>query len=100
MAAHFKDEFEIPFTLLVDHDKRTYKALAIQRASAWNIYGPPVWVNGLRSIVKHPNKIPKQDPFQLGGAAVVDKSGEILYLYRSRASSDIPPIDEVLSTLQ
>jgi hypothetical protein len=100
MAAHFKSELGIPFPLLVDHDKQTYRALAIGRASAWNIYGPPVWIEGIRSIARFGNRIPKQDPFQLGGAAVVDKSGEVLFLYRSRDSSDVPPIDEVLAALR
>ncbi|MGH2757269.1 MAG: AhpC/TSA family protein [Actinomycetota bacterium] len=100
MAAHFKKELEIPFPLLVDHTKETYRALAIGSASPWNVYGPPVWIRGIRSILEYGNKIPKQDPFQLGGAAVVDKSGEILYLYRSRDSSDTPPVDEVLDALR
>jgi hypothetical protein len=100
MAAHFKKDLGIPFPLLVDHERETYKALAIGRASAWNIYGPPVWIKGIRSILEHSNKLPKQDPFQLGGAAVVDKNGEVLYLYRSRDSSDVPPIDEVLAALR
>lgn len=97
MAAHFKEEMQIPFPLLVDHDRKTYKALAIRRASPWEIYGPPVWIRGIKSILEYGQKIPKQDPFQLGGAAVVDKAGEVLYLYRSRDSSDIPQLDEVLA---
>lgn len=99
MAAHFKREFEIPFTLLVDHDRATYRALGLTRANAWNVYGPPVWIEGIQSIFRHSNKIPKQDPFQLGGLAVVDKNAEVRFLHRARASSDNPDLDAVLATL-
>lgn len=100
MAAHFKREFDIPFTLLVDHDRETYRALGLGRANPWNVYGPPVWIEGIRSILNHGNKIPKQDPFQLGGAVVAEKGGEILFVYRSKASSDVPPVDRLISTVQ
>ncbi len=99
MAAHFKREFEIPFPLLVDHTKETYRALEMKRTGAWNIYGPPVWIEGIRSILNYGNKIPKQDPFQLGGAVVVDKGGEVLFVFRSKASSDVPPVDRMISAL-
>ena len=100
MAAHFKREFDIPFTLLVDHDRETYRALGLTRANPWNVYGPPVWIEGIRSILNHGNKIPKQDPFQLGGAVVAEKGGEILFVYRSKASSDVPPVDRLISIVQ
>lgn len=99
MAAHFKEQFDIPFTLLVDHTKQTYRAVELPRANAWNVYGPPVWIKGVRSILRHGNKWPKQDPLQLGGAAVVDTEGMVRYLYRSKASSDQPPIAEIRAAL-
>lgn len=99
MAESFKQEQEIPFTLLVDHDRLTYKALEFRRSSAWNVYGPPVWIEGIRSILRYGNRFPKQDPMQLGGIVVVDKGGEILYTFRARVSSDIAPLDKVLAAL-
>ena len=99
MAAHFKREFEIPFTLLIDHERQTYRALKLGRANPWNVYGPPVWIEGIKSILDHGNKFPRQDPMQLGGAVVVDKGGEVLFVYRSKASSDIPPLGRMMSTL-
>ena len=99
MAAHFKDEFDIPFTLLVDHTKETYRALEFPRANAWNTYGPPVWIKGVQAIMRHRNKMPKQDAFQLGGAVVVDTDGSVRYIYRSKASSDQPPVAEIIAAL-
>jgi hypothetical protein len=99
MAANFKEEMNIPFPLLVDHDKKTYQALNMKHANPWNIYGPPVWIKGIQSILSHGNKFPKQDPMQLGGIVVADKGGAILYTFRADASSEIAPVDEVLAAL-
>ena len=99
MAAHFKEEQKIPFTLLVDHDRETYNALHFKRSSLWNLYGPPVWIEGVKSIARFGNKIPKQDPLQLGGTIVVDKGGEILYSFRASKSADIAPLDDVIAAL-
>ena len=99
MASHFKDDQKIPFTLLVDHEKETYRALDMKHANPWNLYGPPVWIKGIKSIVQHGNKFPRQDPMQLGGIVVADKGGEILYTFRANASSEIAPLDDVLAAL-
>ena len=99
MAAHFKEEMKIPFPLLVDHEKETYRALEMKHSSAWNVYGPPVWIEGLKSIARHGNKIPKQDPMQMGGMVVAAPGGEILYTFRAGVSADIAPLDEVLAAL-
>lgn len=99
MAAHFKADQKIPFPLLVDHKKQTYKALEMKHSNPWNVYGPPVWITGIKSILDHGNKFPKQDPLQLGGIVVADKGGEILYTFRADASKDIAPLDDVIAAL-
>lgn len=99
MAAHFKEEQMIPFPLLVDHKKETYRALEMKHSNAWNIYGPPVWLKGIKSILQHGNRFPRQDPMQLGGIIVADRGGEILYTFRASASSEIAPLDEVMAAL-
>lgn len=99
MAAHFKEDQQIPFQLLVDHKKETYGALHMKHSKPWDIYGPTVWIKGIKSIVKHGNKFPKQDPMQLGGIVVADRGGEILYTFRANASSEIAPLDEVIAAL-
>lgn len=99
MAAHFKEDQQIPFPLLVDHKKETYRALHMKHSSPWSIYGPTVWIKGIKSIAQHGNKFPKQDPLQLGGIVVADKGGKILYTFRANASSEVAPLDEVVAAL-
>lgn len=100
MAAHFRDEHEIPFPLLVDHSKETYRALKIKRGSLWEVMGPQVWVRGAKNLVQgHIAKRPQQDPLQMGGVVVAAAGGEILFVHRSDNSSDNAPIEDLLAAL-
>lgn len=100
-AADFRDTHEVPFPVLVDRKKETYRALQIQRGNVWEVAGPSVWLRTVRSLVtgRGIDIRAKQDPFQLGGVIVADKGGEILYSYRSKSSSDNPPTGEVIAAL-
>lgn len=98
MAAHFRDTENITFPLIVDHTKETYRALEIKRAGGWNVYGPPVWWKGIESLIHgYRNKIPKQDPMQLGGAVVARAGGEVVLVHRAEQSYDFLPVDKLLA---
>lgn len=100
MAAHFRDEYAIPFPLLVDRHKETYRAVELRRGSLWEIAGPPVWIRGMKGILQgHMWRVPKQDPEQLGGVIVAEPGGKVVYVHRSTRSSDNPPTDEVLAAI-
>src|SRR3954463_8118244 len=82
MASHFKAEERLPFTLLVDQERKTYRALGLKRGGVLDVAGPRVWRKGLKSLAAgNKNKIPKQDPMQLGGAVVVGTSGRIAFFH-------------------
>ena len=100
MAAHFRESQEVPFRLLVDHDRETYKALGIRRANLMQVVGPSVWLRFGKGLLTGKGVAPaKQDPLQLGGTIVVDAGGTILYQHRSDNSSDNAPIDDLLGAL-
>jgi hypothetical protein len=100
MAAHFKKEFEIPFTLLVDHDQETYKTVEIKRGSQWEVAGPRVWGRYAKGLLTGKGvALPKQDVLQLGGVAVVDTKGKVLFLHRSETSADNAPVEKLLEAL-
>lgn len=97
MAADFKRREAIPFPLVVDRTKETYRMLDISRATGWNVYGPPVWLKGIQSMLRgYLNKIPKQDPFQLGGAVVARAGGEVVVVHRAKASHDFYAVSKLL----
>lgn len=100
-AADFREQFQVPFPVLIDHTKETYRALEFERGTMWQILGPPVWIRAARSFLSGHGVTPrpKQDPLQLGGVIVTEKGGDIRYSYASKTSSDNPPTDEVIAAL-
>ncbi len=101
MAAHFRDSQQIPFPLLVDHRKQTYRALEIGRGSCMDVAGPKVWARSAKSILSGKGQgVPKQDPLQLGGAIVVDAGGRVRYMHRAKTSSDNPKPEELLEQVR
>ena len=100
MAAHFRDAQKIPFPLLVDQRRQTYRALGIGRGSLIDVAGPKVWARSAKSILTGKGQgVPKQDPLQLGGAIVVETGGRVRYVHRAKTSSDNPKPEELLEQL-
>lgn len=100
MAAYFREEFNIPFRLLIDHDQETYKALDIKRGTVVDLMGPAVWYRFAKGVVSGKGMaVAKQDVLQMGGVIVVDKGGEVLFEHRSQTSADNAPVSEVLAAL-
>lgn len=100
MAAHFRDEYDIPFTLLVDHDRESYRALDIRRGSLWDVVGPHMWFDFTKRLFKgqRPAKV-QADPLQLGGLAIVERGGKITHVHRADDPADNMPIDDLLAKL-
>jgi peroxiredoxin len=100
MAAHFRDERDVPFPLIVDHEKQTYRALEMKRGNLWDMVGPHNWARYAKGLLAgHGVSPPKQDPAQMGGVVVVDPGGKIRYVHRGEIPADNPMVDEVLEAL-
>lgn len=100
MAADFRDRRDVPFPLLVDRTKQTYRALEMKRGNIWEVMGPPNWPRYIKGILSgHGVDKPQQDPLQMGGVLVVDNDGRVTYEFRSSVAAENPPVDEVLGAL-
>ena len=100
MAADFRDKQDIPFRLLVDRTKETYRALEMKKGSLLDVVGPGVWLRGAKGILTGKGAaMPKQDPYQMGGAVVVDKGGEVKLIHRGERASDTATVDKMLGAL-
>jgi hypothetical protein len=102
MAKDFRDKRKIRFPLLIDHERKSYKALKIKRGNANEVYGPAVIAKGALSVFKgNIQALPPRrvDRMQLGGVAVIDKGGEILFIHRSQDAGDNLPVEQVLEAL-
>ena len=102
MAADFKAKRKIPFTLLVDQDRTTYKAMELKRGTALEILGPQVIAKGTLSFIKGhvQSNAPRGTSLrQLGGTLVVDRGGKVILSHQASDASDNLPVDEILAAL-
>ena len=98
-AADFKRRSSLPFTLLVDKDRATYRAVGLER-SVRKTVGPQVWAKGLASIARGNLLSPaRQDFMQLGATVVVAPGGTVQFFHRARDASDNAPLDAILRAL-
>lgn len=99
-AAEFKSSRNIPFRLLADTDQETYRALDIERASLAKFVTPSVLLKGTANLLKgEPSRPTRLDMKQLGGVAIVDTNGEIVFLHRSNSPADNAPVEKLLAAL-
>jgi len=100
MAAAFKADADVHFTLLVDSKKETYRALEVKRGNLLEVAGPSVWLKGIKGVVTGKQSArPQQDPFQLGATAVIEPGGKVRHLHKSKNSADNFPVKELLKLL-
>ena len=99
-AADFRERERIPFPLIVDHTKESYRALGMKRGGWADVVGPRVLWRSAKSVLGgNKQGRARQDPLQLGGAVVVNAGGEVLYVHRSKNSSDNVPAEELIAAL-
>ena len=99
MATDFKREYEVPFPVLIDHTKETYRLVGLKRATLADAVKPQVLLRGAVALIKRGQALPQQDPAQLGGAIVVDPNGNIIFVHRARDAQDNAPVDALLEAL-
>ena len=102
MAADFKMKRKIPFPLLVDQERETYRAMELRKGSALDVFGPQVLAKGTLSFVRGnlQGLAPEGTSLrQLGGALIVDKGGRVLLSHESADASDNLPVDRLLEAL-
>lgn len=74
-----------------DPEKRLYAAFGLARGGAKALFGPGVWLSGLRSARKgHGIGRPVGDPFMMPGAFVLDPGGRVLWEHRYDHAGDHP----------
>ena len=102
MAADFKQKRKIPFTLLVDEKRVTYRAMELAKGTALDIFGPQVIAKGTLSFVKgHLQGMAPEGTSlrQLGGALLVNSEGKVLLAHRAADASDNISVEELLTAL-
>jgi hypothetical protein len=98
-AAAFKEERGIPFPLLVDHRKETYRAMDLKRGSPWEVLGPPMWFRHVRAYMRQGFSLAQQDWQQLAGVVIAEPGGEIVFSHRALDPADNPSVEKLVAAL-
>jgi hypothetical protein len=105
-AAGVCAEFGIGFPCLGDPARTAYRDFALGRASLWSITAgsfltdPITGLRRLRNASLRRSLHPRSDVLQLGGVAVVDRTGQLRFLHRATSPDDFPPLRELLAALE
>lgn len=101
-AAAFRKRFGLAVDLLVDTDRRAYKAAGTKVGSFSELLGPRVVARGVRRalgsgivqgrVVGH--------PAQLGGLMLVVPGGAVVWAHLSTNAGDYPPSDDLLEAVR
>ncbi len=98
LAAH-----DLPFPVLVDPDRSTYRAYGLERGSVMRVWG---WKaakryleifreGGLRELRR-----PTEDTLQLGGDFIVAPDGTLAWGFWGEGPDDRPSVDDLLDRLR
>lgn len=101
-AGWFREQWELPFEIVVSPDRTAHKAFGLRRGTYNQITGPAVWMPWIKNQLSgKPQKAwgGMGDVAQLPGTFVVDTSGIVRYAHRGRRSNDFPENGEVLAAV-
>jgi hypothetical protein len=97
-ARDFEEQHDLDLTLLVDQERKTYKAAGAKVATASELFGPRVALRGLRAVVGERVVQGRTigHPAQLGGVLVVAPGGAVTWSHLADDAGDNPPNAAVL----
>lgn len=84
---------ELP--VVVDQPLASYRAAGMKR-SVFRTMHPKSWARGIKAMIAHPQRRTAGDPWQLGGAMIVRRDGEVTYRFVSDAAGDHPSVATLL----
>lgn len=99
-TAAFASKRRVPFTLLSDRERRSYKALELKTGALGELVGPRVWKPALRALKRGAVQgVTDGSTRQLGGAMVVLPGGEVTLIHRAEDAADNASVDDLLQAL-
>ncbi|OGL18404.1 MAG: hypothetical protein A3G97_05925 [Candidatus Rokubacteria bacterium RIFCSPLOWO2_12_FULL_69_21] len=99
-ARAWLQETGAPFPLLLDPERRVYRAYGLGR-SVLRVWSPKVVWHYLRLVLAGRRLKPIQgDPHQLGGDFIVDPEGTVRLVHPSRDPTDRPSVEALLKALR
>ncbi len=100
VADYQRDQLQ-PMTVLVDQTRASYRAYGFGRGSVRRVWGPRT-LRAYARLLRAGRRLqrPTEDTLQLGGDVVVDRDGQVSYLFRSSDPDDRPSVDELVEAVR
>jgi hypothetical protein len=87
----------LPWPLLIDANRQTYRNYGMFSASVWDVWGPKTWWVYLKEIAKG-QKLRRStgDILQRGGDILIDPTGIVCLHPVGRGPADRPAVETIL----
>lgn len=97
----YRGRFGLPFPVLADESRATYRAYGLGRGPWWRVWGPgTIWAYA--RLLRRGGRLhrPTEDTLQLGGDFVIGRDGRLVYVFRSKGPSDRPPVADLVAAVR
>ncbi|MFQ3587468.1 MAG: peroxiredoxin-like family protein [Fimbriimonadaceae bacterium] len=99
-AEAVRQKLRSPHRFVCDPEQVAYEAFGLPKGSFVQMFNPTTFVRGFRAAVRgHGVGAPVGDPWQLGGAFVIDRTGRITWEKRATHAADDASEEEILREL-
>ncbi len=100
-VAAFETGLRLPAPIVCDPEREAYRSFGFGRRGGWSALVHPVyWLRLLRALARGRRlRLPREDPHQLGGDAVLDAELRLCWIHRSRYPADRPSVRRVLEAV-
>jgi hypothetical protein len=97
-AREYLDETGLNWPLLVDTDRRHYRAYGMRKARLRHLWGfATMRAYGREALEGRFPRMPRADTAQQGGNVLIDPAGVVRFHHVGRGPADRPPVDSVLA---
>ncbi len=100
-ARQFQRSLALPFTILSDPGKQSYRAFGLtRRLNLARELNPQSLSRFVTDVARYGVARTDQDVMQLGGVFVVDRAGIVRFAFTALRASDRPSTDEIITALR
>ena len=89
-------------SIFIDKDYQTHRALGFGRASCWSMWGmlnPKLYIDACKAKKRGITGNFSGDGMQLGGSAIVNKEGKVIWFHKQSTYTDFPKLKEIEEVL-
>lgn len=101
--AEYQRANSLPFPILLDPKRDTYRAYGLDRGSLRRVWGwrtAKSYIEILRRDGRGGLKRPTEDTFQLGGDFIIGADGDLAWGFWSEGPDDRPSVDDLIAEIR